>query len=125
MPLVWPDRDPAGPFCAPPGLQSCRDRASEDREVTLGNVRTPVPLAGSQPVEYVLLWINELSGGDGAYSSEISEVELRAAQASSCRDRYLAGGVRARQCVLGLSTSAAGGTAIAAMYRAGVLPRLA
>jgi hypothetical protein len=48
-------------------------------EVRLGNGRTPVSLAGSQPVEHVLLWITELSGGDGAYSSEISEVEFRRA----------------------------------------------
>jgi hypothetical protein len=48
-------------------------------EVRLGNGRTPVSLAGSQPVEHVLLWITQLSGGDGAYSSEISEVEFRRA----------------------------------------------
>jgi len=48
-------------------------------EVTLGNSRTPVSLAGSQPVEHVLLWITKLSGGDSEYASEISEVEFRRA----------------------------------------------
>jgi hypothetical protein len=50
-------------------------------EVTLGSGRTPVSLDGSQPVEHVLLWVSKLSGGDGAYSSEISEVEFRRAGA--------------------------------------------
>jgi hypothetical protein len=50
-------------------------------EVTLDNGRTPVSLAGSQPVEHVLLWITKLSGGDEQYSSEISEVEFRRAGA--------------------------------------------
>jgi hypothetical protein len=50
-------------------------------EVTLTNGRTPVSLAGSQPVEHVLLWITKLSGGDSAYSSEIGEVEFRRAGA--------------------------------------------
>jgi hypothetical protein len=48
-------------------------------EVTLGNGRTPVSLAGSQPVEHVLLWITKLSGRDSGYSSEIGEVEFRRA----------------------------------------------
>ncbi len=48
-------------------------------EVTLGNGRTPVSLAGSQPVEHVLLWITKLSGRDSGNSSEISEVEFRRA----------------------------------------------
>jgi hypothetical protein len=48
-------------------------------EVTLGSGRTPVSLAGSQPVEHVLLWITKLSGGGSEHSSEISEVEFRRA----------------------------------------------
>jgi hypothetical protein len=48
-------------------------------EVTLGNGRTPVSLAGSQPVEHVLLWVTKLSGRDSGYSSEIGEVEFRRA----------------------------------------------
>jgi hypothetical protein len=48
-------------------------------EVTLGNGRTPVSLAGSQPVEHVLLWITKLSGGNSEYASEISGVEFRRA----------------------------------------------
>jgi hypothetical protein len=48
-------------------------------EVTLGNGRTPVSLAGSQPVEHVLLWVTKLAGRDSGYSSEIGEVEFRRA----------------------------------------------
>lgn len=48
-------------------------------EVTLGSGRTPVSLAGSQPVEHVLLWITKLSGGGSEHASEISEVEFRRA----------------------------------------------
>jgi len=50
-------------------------------EVTLNGGRTPVSLAGSQPVEHVLLWITKLSGGNEQYSSEISEVEFHRAGA--------------------------------------------
>jgi hypothetical protein len=62
-----------------PSADSSLQDTEKIAEVTLGNGRTPASLAGSQPVEHVLLWITELSGGDGAYSSEISEVEFRRA----------------------------------------------
>ena len=48
-------------------------------EVTLGSGRTPVSLAGSQPVSHVLLWITDLAGGGSEYVSEINEVEFRRA----------------------------------------------
>jgi hypothetical protein len=50
-------------------------------EVTLEGGRTPVSLAGSQPVEHVLLWITKLSERDGGYGSEINEIEFRRAGA--------------------------------------------
>jgi hypothetical protein len=48
-------------------------------EVTLGNGRTQVSLAGSQPVNHLLVWITKLSGGDSEYSSEINELSFRRA----------------------------------------------
>jgi hypothetical protein len=64
-----------------PSIDSPLSDTEKIGEVTLGNGSTPVSLAGSQPVEHVLLWITKLSGGDSAYSSEISEVEFRRAGA--------------------------------------------
>jgi hypothetical protein len=64
-----------------PSADSPLSETEKITEVTLGNGRTPVSLDGSQPVEHVLLWITELSGGDEQYTSEISEVEFRRAGA--------------------------------------------
>jgi hypothetical protein len=64
-----------------PSTDSPLSETEKIAEVTLGNGRTPVSLAGSQPVEHVLLWVTKLSGGDGGYSSEIGEVEFRRAGA--------------------------------------------
>jgi hypothetical protein len=38
-----------------------------------------VSLAGSQPVTHVLVWITQLSGDDGGYSTEINEVQFQRA----------------------------------------------
>jgi hypothetical protein len=62
-----------------PSSNSPLSETEKITDVTLGSGRTPVSLAGSQPVEHVLLWITKLSGGDSAYSSEIKEVEFRRA----------------------------------------------
>jgi hypothetical protein len=62
-----------------PSTESSLEDTEKIAEVTLGSGRTPVSLAGSQPVEHVLLWITKLSGRDSAYSSEISEVDFRRA----------------------------------------------
>jgi hypothetical protein len=62
-----------------PSTDSSLSETQKIGEVTLGNGRTPVSLAGSQPVEHVLLWITKLAGSDGQYASEISEVEFRRA----------------------------------------------
>ncbi|GAA5124011.1 protein kinase family protein [Pseudonocardia adelaidensis] len=64
-----------------PSADSPLSETQKITEVTLGSGRTPVSLAGSQPVEHVLLWITKLSGGDEQYSSEIGEVEFRRAGA--------------------------------------------
>jgi hypothetical protein len=64
-----------------PSADSPLSETEKIAEVTLGSGRTPVSLAGSQPVEHVLLWITKLSGEGDAYSSEISEVEFRRAGA--------------------------------------------
>jgi hypothetical protein len=64
-----------------PSTDSSLSETQKIGEVTLGNGRTPVSLAGSQPVEHVLLWITKLAGSDGQYASEISEVEFRRAGA--------------------------------------------
>jgi hypothetical protein len=62
-----------------PSTDSSLEDTEKIAEVTLSSGRTPVSLAGSQPVEHVLLWITKLSGRDSAYSSEISEVDFRRA----------------------------------------------
>jgi hypothetical protein len=64
-----------------PSADSPLSETEKITEVTLGSGRTPVSLAGSQPVEHVLLWITKLSGRDSSYSSEINEVEFRRAGA--------------------------------------------
>jgi hypothetical protein len=64
-----------------PSADSSFAETEKITEVTLDSGRTPVSLAGSQPVEHVLLWITKLSGRDSEYSSEISEVEFRRAGA--------------------------------------------
>lgn len=43
----------------------------------LHQLRTTVSLTQSQPVQYVLVWIDRLGGGDGAYVSEVNELEFR------------------------------------------------
>jgi hypothetical protein len=48
-------------------------------QATLKNGTTPVSLAGSQPVTHVLVWITQLSGDDGGYSTEINEVQFQRA----------------------------------------------
>jgi hypothetical protein len=48
-------------------------------EVTLQEGNTPVSLAQSQPVQYVLLWITQLGGGGTENVTEISEVEFHRA----------------------------------------------
>jgi hypothetical protein len=48
-------------------------------ETTLEDGPTPVSLANSQPVQYVLLWITELGGGGTENVTEIGEVEFRRA----------------------------------------------
>jgi hypothetical protein len=48
-------------------------------EITLGSGRTPVSLAGSQPVSHVMLWITKLGGTGEEHVSEISEIEFRRA----------------------------------------------
>ncbi|WP_300012742.1 protein kinase family protein [Pseudonocardia sp.] len=48
-------------------------------EATLAEGATTIPLDGSQPVEHVLIWIVELSGGGDAFSSDIGEIEFRRA----------------------------------------------
>jgi hypothetical protein len=48
-------------------------------QATLKEGTTPVSLAGSQPVTHVLVWITQLSGGDGGYSTEINEVQFQRA----------------------------------------------
>lgn len=65
---------------APSGDASL-DETEKIAEVTLGSGRTPVSLAGSQPVNHVLLWITKLAGDESEYSSEINEVEFRRAGA--------------------------------------------
>jgi hypothetical protein len=64
-----------------PSADSPLSETEKIADVTLGGRRTPVSLAGSQPVEHVLLWITKLSGGDSEYASEINEVEFRRAGA--------------------------------------------
>jgi hypothetical protein len=64
-----------------PSADSPFSETEKIAEVTVQGSRTPVSLAGSQPVEHVLLWITKLSGRDGEYSSEIGEVEFRRAGA--------------------------------------------
>ena len=44
---------------------------------TLGNGPTELSLTDGQPVTHVLLWITELGGGDGEFTTEISEVSFR------------------------------------------------
>ncbi|MGQ0575934.1 MAG: protein kinase family protein [Pseudonocardia sp.] len=43
--------------------------------------RTSLSLAQSQPVQYVLVWIDQLGGGDGQFVTEINELEFRRALA--------------------------------------------
>jgi hypothetical protein len=62
-----------------PSADSSLAETEKIAEVTLDSGRTPASLAGSQPVEHVLLWITTLSGRDSEYASEISEVEFRRA----------------------------------------------
>jgi hypothetical protein len=64
-----------------PSADSPLSETEKIAEVTVGGRRTPASLAGSQPVEHVLLWITKLSGGDSEYASEINEVEFRRAGA--------------------------------------------
>jgi hypothetical protein len=48
-------------------------------DVTLEDGSTPVSMAQSQPVQYVLLWITKLGGGGAENVTEISEVEFHRA----------------------------------------------
>jgi hypothetical protein len=62
-----------------PSADSSLAETEKIAEVTLDSGRTPASLAGSQPVEHVLLWITKLSGRGSEFASEISEVEFRRA----------------------------------------------
>jgi len=42
---------------------------------------TQISLAGSQPLTHVLVWVSELGGGNGEFSTEIDEIEFRRAGA--------------------------------------------
>jgi len=44
---------------------------------TLDDGDTAVPLANSQPVQYVLLWITHLGGGGSDNTTEIRELSFR------------------------------------------------
>jgi hypothetical protein len=59
------------------------DAAVEDTELittaTLQEGTTTISLDGSQPVEHVLVWITELSGGGSDYSSALGELTFRRA----------------------------------------------
>jgi hypothetical protein len=46
---------------------------------TIGGEQTTVPMAGSQPVQNVLLWITELGGGDDQNVTEISDIRFERA----------------------------------------------
>lgn len=48
-------------------------------DATLTEDRTSVSLADSQPVQYVLVWIDRLGSSDNGYVTEISELEFRRA----------------------------------------------
>lgn len=50
-------------------------------QVTLGDGPTTVSLAGSQPMEYLLVWITKLGGGGSEFASEINEVTFMRAGA--------------------------------------------
>jgi hypothetical protein len=48
-------------------------------EAVLDSDRTSISLADSQPVQYVLVWIDRLGGSDGGFVTEINELEFRRA----------------------------------------------
>ena len=64
-----------------PSAEAAFPDTTQLAEVTLGPGRTPVSLAGSQPVTHVLVWITKLGGGGGENRTEINELQFRRAGA--------------------------------------------
>jgi hypothetical protein len=62
-----------------PTAETAFDDTGPITQVTLERGRTPVSLAGSQPVTHVLLWITKLGGGGSDNITEINEVQFRRA----------------------------------------------
>lgn len=59
-----------------PTADSGVDQTELITAAVLDDGETAIELDGSQPVQHVLLWVTELGGGGGAYSSEIGEIEF-------------------------------------------------
>lgn len=77
--IASPSRGTRVEVRAAPSADATLDETTRIAGAVLDSDRTSVSLAQSQPVQYVLVWIDRLSDADGGYVTQIDEFEFRRA----------------------------------------------